>query len=268
LRKNIKVTAITTIVPQLKLMRRRVFLHLDQITNILIIILLVPLLLIYFLPITSQLTIAQTTSVVEMEEYKNPLFGFSIDYPSTWIIDEFEKRIKNEDVVGINNIVLFCPNPSAVKQVTSNQINTNNNNTNTNIICHNPEKSFDVYVHNLPTGMTLEEFTNSKISSYKLELTDFKIIESNPSVTIDNNPAYKLTYTYADKINGKKIQVMEIWTVINDDEDSDDLKDHVGKAYSLRYEAIPIEFPIYLNTANNTISSFEFQNIDNDESDN
>src|SRR5215217_9393231 len=110
-------------------MRRRVFLHLDQITNILIIMLLVPLLLIYFLPMTSQLTIAQTTSVVEMEEYKNPLFGFSIDYPSTWIIDEFEKRIKNDDVVGINNIVLFCPNPNTLKQVQSSQIN------NTNTIC-------------------------------------------------------------------------------------------------------------------------------------
>jgi hypothetical protein len=268
LRKNIKVTAITTIVPKLKLMRRKVFLHLDQITNILIIMLLVPLLLIYFLPITSQLTIAQTTSVVEMEEYKNPLFGFSIDYPSTWIIDEFEKRIKNDDIVGINNIVLFCPNPSAVKQVTSNQINTNNNNTNTNIICHNPEKSFDVYVHNLPTGMTLEEFTNSKISSYKLELTDFKIIESNPSITIDENPAYKVIYIYTDNNNSnKKIQVMEVWTVINNDKDRDDLKDHIGKSYSLRYEAIPIEFPIYLNTANNTISSFEFENIDGDDTD-
>src|SRR5215204_2392553 len=236
-------------------MRRKVFLHLDQITNILI--------------ITSQLTIAQTTSVVEMEEYKNPLFGFSIDYPSTWIIDEFEKRIKNEDVVGINNIVLFCPNPSAVNQVTSNQINTNNNNTNTNIICHNPEKSFDVYVHNLPTGMTLEEFTNSKISSYKLELTDFKIIESNPSITIDENPAYKVIYIYTDNNNhsNKKVQVMEVWTVINNDKDRDDLKDHIGKSYSLRYEAIPIEFPIYLNTANNTISSFEFENIDGDDTD-
>ena len=99
-------------------------------------------------------------------------------------------------------------------------------NTNTTTtLCENAEKSFDIYVHNLPAGMTLEEFTNSKISSYKLELTDFKIIESNPSVTIDNNPAYKLTYTYADKINDKKIQVMEIWTVINDDDDSNDLKE-------------------------------------------
>ena len=66
--------------------------------------------------------------------------------------------------------------------------------------------------------MTLEEFTNSKISSYKLQLTDFKIIESNPSVTIDDKPAYKITYTYNDKINDKKIQVMEVWTVIEDDD--------------------------------------------------
>ena len=229
-----------------------------------ILILLVPLLLSNFLPNTFQLILAQPNSVENLKEYENSVFGLSIDYPSTWIIDEFEKRIKNDETVGMNNIVLFCPTPATLKSTPSNQMNTNTTTT----LCENAEKSFDIYVHNLPAGMTLEEFTNSKISSYKLELTDFKIIESNPSVTIDNNPAYKLTYTYADKINGKKIQVMEIWTVINDDEDSDDLKDHVGKAYSLRYEAIPIEFPIYLNTANNTISSFEFQNIDNDESDN
>ena len=229
-----------------------------------ILILLVPLLLSNFLPNTFQLILAQTNSVENIKEYENSIFGLSIDYPSNWIIDEFEKRIKNDETVGINNIVLLCPNPATLKSTPSNQMNANTTTT----LCENAEKCFDIYVHNLPAGMTLEEFTNSKISSYKLELTDFKIIESNPSVTIDNNPAYKLTYTYTDKINDKKIQVMEIWTVINDDEDSDDLKDHVGKAYSLRYEAIPIEFPIYLNTANNTISSFEFQNIDNDESDN
>ena len=229
-----------------------------------ILILLAPLLLSNFLPNTFQLILAQPNSVENLKEYENSVFGLSIDYPSNWIIDEFEKRIKNDETVGMNNIVLFCPTPATLKSTPSNQMNTNTTTT----LCENAEKSFDIYVHNLPAGMTLEEFTNSKISSYKLELTDFKIIESNPSVTIDNNPAYKLTYTYADKINDKKIQVMEIWTVINDDEDSDDLKDHVGKAYSLRYEAIPIEFPIYLNTANNTISSFEFQNIDNDESDN
>lgn len=151
-------------------MKRQAFLCLDQINNILILILLVPLLLIYFLPNTSQLILAQTTSLVNIKEYENPIFGFSIDYPSTWILDEFEKRIKNDDIVGINNIVLFCPDPNTFKQMPSAQIN------NSNTICTNPEKSFDVYVHNIPTGMTLEEFTNSKISSYKLELTDFKII--------------------------------------------------------------------------------------------
>ena len=224
-----------------------------------ILILLVPLLLSNFLPNI----LAQPNSVENIKEYENSIFGLSIDYPSTWIIDEFEKKIKNDDTVGINNIVSFCPNPATLKSVPSNQMNIN-----TTTLCENAEKSFDIYVHNLPAGITLEEFTNSKISSYKLELTDFKIIESNPSVAIDNNPAYKLTYTYTDKINDKKVQVMEVWTVINDDENSDDLKDHVDKAYSLRYEAIPIEFPIYLNTANNTINSFEFKNINNDESDN
>ena len=213
-----------------------------------ILILLVPLLSSNFLPNI----LAQTSSVENIKEYNNSIFGLSIDYPSTWLIEEFEKKIKNDDIVGVNNIVSFCPNPATLKSTPSNINHTT--------LCKNPEKSFDVYVHNLPEGMTLEEFTNSKISSYKLQLTDFKIIESNPSVTIDNKPAYKLTYTYTDKINDKKIQVMEVWTVIEDD-DSDD---HAGKAYSLRYEAIPIEFPIYLNTANNTINSFEFKNIDSD----
>jgi len=212
------------------------------------IILLVPLLSSNFLANT----IAQPNSVENIKEYDSSVFGLSIDYPSTWLVDEFEKKIKNDETVGINNIVKFCPNPATLKSTPSN--------INPTILCNNPEKSFDVYVHNLPEGMTLEEFTNSKISSYKLQLTDFKIIESNPIVTIDDKPAYKITYTYSDKINDKKIQVMEVWTVI--DNDSDD------KAYSLRYEAIPIEFSIYLNTANNTINSFEFKNIENDESDN
>ena len=120
----------------------------NHLSHILILVLLVPLLLlIYFTFSTSQSILAQTTSVENVEEYKNTLFGLSIDYPSTWITDEFEKRIKNDDIVGINNIVLFCPNPNTLKQVPSAQIN------NTNTICTNPEKSFDVYVHNIPAGM-------------------------------------------------------------------------------------------------------------------
>jgi hypothetical protein len=242
--------------------REVIFFYLKQIKHVFILLILVPLLLSNFLPNTFQSIFSQTNPVGNIEEYENTLFGVSIDYPSTWIIEEFEKKIKNDDIVGINNIISFCPNLNTLKQSPSAQIN------NTSQICTNHEKSFDIYVHNLPKGMTLEEFTNSKISSYKLELTDFKIIESNPRIMIDDIPAYKVTYTYTDKNNNdKKIQVMEVWVVINNN-DKDDLGDHVGKAYSIRYEAIPIEFPIYLNTANNTISSFDFRNIENDENDN
>jgi hypothetical protein len=246
-------------------MKQRIFFHIDQINNILILMLLVPLLLlISFLPIISPLITAQTTSVVNNEEYENLSFGFSVDYPSNWIINEFEKRIKNDDIVGINNIVLFCPNHNTLNQVPS---STQLNHTGTK--CTNPEKSFDIYLHNIPSEMTLEEFTNSKISSYKLELTDFEILDSNPRIVIDDIPAYKLTYAYTDKSNNdKKVQIMEVWTVINDIKDRDDLEDHIDKAYSLRYEALPIEFPIYMNTANSTIGSFEFKNINDEDEDN
>jgi hypothetical protein len=189
-----------------------------------------------------------------MKEYENNLFGISVNYPSNWIIDEYEKKIKSDDIIGINDIALFCPSPNTTSQ---NQVTVNN----TGIICDNADKRFNVYVHNLPEDMNLEEFTNSKISAYKLDLTEFKIIKSNPNITIDGNPAYMITYTYTDN-NDKELQVVEVWTVI--DSDNDDLGDHAGKAYSIRYEAIPIEFPVYLNTANSTISSFEFKDIDND----
>lgn len=216
---------------------------------ILILILLVP-----SLPIAFQSISGQTNPVENMKEYENNLFGISVNYPSNWIIDEYEKKIKSDDIIGINDIARFCPSPNTTSQ---NQVTVNN----TGIICDNADKRFNVYVHNLPEDMNLEEFTNSKISAYKLDLTEFKIIKSNPNITIDGNPAYMITYTYTDN-NDKELQVVEVWTVI--DSDNDDLGDHAGKAYSIRYEAIPIEFPVYLNTANSTISSFEFKDIDND----
>jgi hypothetical protein len=37
--------------------------------------------------------------------------------------------------------------------------------------------------------------------------------------------------------------------------------------YALRYKSLPVEFPIYLNISNSTISSFKFQNIDDDNND-
>ena len=69
------------------------------------IILLFPLLSSHFL----LNTLAQTNSIENIKEYDSSVFGLSIDYPSTWLIDEFEKNIKNDETVGINNIVKFCP---------------------------------------------------------------------------------------------------------------------------------------------------------------
>src|SRR4026207_1345670 len=83
------------------------------------IILLFPLLSSNFLPNI----LGQPKTVENIKEYDSSVFGLSIDYPSTWLIDEFEKNIKNDETVGINNIVKFCPNPATLKSTPSN-INT------------------------------------------------------------------------------------------------------------------------------------------------
>ena len=59
------------------------------------------------------------------------------------------------------------------------------------------------------------------------------------------------------------IKVMENWIVVNEKNDDDEkFKDHHNKAYSLKYETLPIEFPIYFNTANTMMDSFELEDID------
>ena len=68
---------------------------------------------------------AQTVSVENIDNYENPLFGLSIDYPSNWIIDEYDKRIKDDKIAGINNIAQLCPNTNTLKQVQSVQTNSN-----------------------------------------------------------------------------------------------------------------------------------------------
>ncbi|MDR4511479.1 MAG: hypothetical protein MRJ93_07215 [Nitrososphaeraceae archaeon] len=234
-----------------------------------IIIALVAVLFTVFCIINSSPLIFAQESIENMKEYENSIFGVKIEYPSTWKIEEFEKKIKNDNEVGINKIVIFCPN-STLKQIPSDQIKTMVSNSNNTFLCYNSDKRFAVSVHNLPDEMDLAQYTNSKISSYKLELTDFKIIESNPNVMVDELPAYKVIYTYSDntgKEKDKTIKVMEIWTVIDDDNGKSELKDHLHKAYALKYETIPIEFSIYLNTANNTVNSFELQSIDKDDDD-
>ena len=90
MRKNIKVRSITTVTSKLKLMKHQVntFLLIIRLHSIL----LFPLLSSNFLPNT----LAQTNSIENIKEYESSVFGLSIDYPSTWLIDEFEKNIKND----------------------------------------------------------------------------------------------------------------------------------------------------------------------------
>ena len=49
-----------------------------------------------FMPNTFQSIFSKLIQAEILKNMKTTLFGLSIDYPSTWLIEEFEKNIKND----------------------------------------------------------------------------------------------------------------------------------------------------------------------------
>ncbi|MFL6459941.1 MAG: hypothetical protein ACJ71J_03150 [Nitrososphaeraceae archaeon] len=48
----------------------------------------------------------------------------------------------------------------------------------------------------VPKNVLLNKFVNEQISYYKQAFTDFHIIASNTTGSIDNNPTYEVQYIY------------------------------------------------------------------------
>ena len=93
-------------------------------------------------------------------------------------------------------------------------------------------------------NMTLEEYADSLITDYNKTLTDFKLIESNRSITLGgNNPAYGLIYT--DREDNTIYKTMEIGTIIGD------------RVYYIEYFAEEKKYSNYLPTIQMMINSLQ-----------
>ncbi|MEH1982148.1 hypothetical protein [Nostoc sp.] len=94
--------------------------------------------------------------------------------------------------------------------------------------------------------LSLEEYKNSAIQKIKNNNPNQQVKDdSQPSTTLSNFNAYKLTYTRQD--GQCKLKVMEIGTVRN------------GKAYFISYTAEEKEYNKYLELAETMINSFEIK---------
>ena len=81
-----------------------------------------------------------------------------------------------------------------------------------------------------------------------IEKDFFSLIEYYPSLTLHNNPAYKVVYMSTKKVGvniGTHYETMRLWMIKDDN------------VYILAYVTQPNLFPQYLPIANNMLKSFK-----------
>lgn len=101
-----------------------------------------------------------------------------------------------------------------------------------------------ININELPQILSLEEYKNQALKTIQRNNPN-QIITEQPSTTLSNFQAYKLTYTRQEE--QCKLQSMEIGTVRN------------GKAYFITYTAEEKEYNKYLEIVEKMIGSFEIK---------
>jgi PsbP-like protein len=172
----------------------------------------------------------KVTHNTDFLEYKNPIYGIEIQYPSKWEKIDFAQSINGNN----NN-------------------NNNNNNNDAALIAGflSTSKNDTGILENLmirevrlaSPDITTREFSNALLSSYKQQFKNFQLIGSNASMTLSGKPAYEVVYTYGVQPNIFK--TMEVWVVNGD------------RAYMILYNADPSDYSHYLPIIHRMVSSFE-----------
>ena len=179
-------------------------------------------------PTTNTTSAADAPQSATTRSYVNPVFGISVNYPSTWSAFELNSRFRDNVTYAL--ALLRAP----------------------------LENSSDKFAERLYFGMqnfilnnmTLEAYTSKILDAYKNN-TGIKIQESAPT-TLAGQPAHKIVYT-VDSVNGTKLKKIQVWTVV----------DKI-KAYLITFTSEDSKFADYLPEANNILSSFKTtSSIDN-----
>jgi len=129
--------------------------------------------------------IARKTS--EFVTYKNPMYGFRIQYPANWEKIDFGQAIEEDD----RHIVVTFLSPS-----------------------ENTLDRFREYliiqVGTIMFNRSLEHYVDKQIISLRHSLPNFEIVESNATAIVDNL-AHTIVYTF--KVGEDEYKVTEIWII-------------------------------------------------------
>jgi tetratricopeptide (TPR) repeat protein len=160
--------------------------------------------------------------------YADPLF--KIPYPSDWKVveDDVLRQVRFYSPVGIMpNASVYDREKSMIEFAITNVGNASQ-------------------IHQ--TGLSLEEFTKMMINDTKQDSLGFNLYESDP-ITIDGNPAYKITYSY---FNTKYKSAWKDTTIITMFDD---------KVYFLEYHGEITRYEQYLPIVKSMINSFQANNM-------
>jgi eukaryotic-like serine/threonine-protein kinase len=149
--------------------------------------------------------------------YQNSTYGITIKYPTAWSYDQ-NGGIDDTDV---DIVTFFSPSQ-------------NNNAT------------LDVHQDKLDNASSdIGSYLRFTTSSYKGELKNFNVIESDTNSSLAGNAAYKLIYTYTND-DGTTMKDFEIGTLIGN-----------NKIYYLVYDNLESDYQKDLPTVQSMIKSLQ-----------
>jgi eukaryotic-like serine/threonine-protein kinase len=166
----------------------------------------------------SALTASNNTA---LKTYENPGFGMTIQYPSAWSVTQVRD---NPTAPSNGSLVAIFRAPI--------------------------ESPTDVYQENvlvnvqgpLPSGMTLQQYTDSSVNAFRNMSDTIKVFDSSPT-TMGGLPAHKLVYT-SSGIPGLNLKKMQAFTVVNG-----------NMAYVVTFSAEDSQFNRYLPDVEKMVSS-------------
>ena len=156
--------------------------------------------------------------------YNNEIYGFSMQYPKTWSLQENFYA----------NVTLFGQNIPMNAIVVLYKPIQNNFRTNINIIVEN-------------TDLNISEYALLAKQSLPIALKFNNFIQLNEkNLTISNNDAYFLEYAYNKE--GYAIKVKQVYII------------HKDRAYVITYTSLQNNFNESIDEFNEIINSFKFIN--------
>jgi hypothetical protein len=149
--------------------------------------------------------------------YQNNTYGVYVRYPANWTSSPGEGNDNNTSV----DIVTFSPSGRD----------------------QNSSSTVDLSIENVDSGESLTQYVSDSISDDKIDLNNFKVIDSTFKVTLSGMPAYSVRYLYSDQ--GENFKGLETGTIVG------------NKAYFIQYENSPAQFDRDLHVAQQMINSFK-----------